>query len=236
MQIGIIGAGLVGATLAGKLAGVGHDVRLANSKDPGTLTAFADVPRIAPVWAAEAVDGVDIAILSVPMGAVGRLPAEVVAGLAQVPVVIDTGNYYPLRDGHIDALDAGMSDTAWVAQQLGRPVYKAFNNMVAPSLKHRGSDDPAARLGLTVAGPEGTAKDTVRALVEQVGFAPVDGGDLEQSWRLQPGTPTYCRDLPPAELLAALRSTHADDQDSYDAVRDQAKDFDAVMAAMARRM
>ncbi len=236
MQIGIIGAGLVGSTLASRLAGAGHQVRVANSRGPETLPALQGQPGVTPSWAVEAVAGVDLAILAVPMSAVGSLPAEVVAGLAAAPVVIDTGNYYPLRDGRIDALDRGMADSAWVAQQLGRPVHKAFNNMIAPSIKHKATDDPDARLGLTVAGPAGTAGDLVFSVVDQVGFHPVDGGDLEQSWRLQPGTPTYCRDLPPAELLEALRSTHAADRDSYNAVRDQPKDFEAVMAALARRM
>ena len=61
---------------------------------------------------------------------------------ANVPssvVVIDIGNYHPeLRDGHIDAIDRGMLDSQWVAQQIGRPVIKAFNNIFARSLLEKG--------------------------------------------------------------------------------------------------
>jgi len=37
-----------------------------------------------------------------------------------------------------------------------------------------------------------------------LGFDPVDGGVLDESWRQQPGTPAYCRDLEAAALRRAL--------------------------------
>ena len=52
---------------------------------------------------------------------------------------VDIGNYHPeLRDGRIDAIDRGMLDSQWVAQQIGRPVIKAFNNIFAKSLLEKG--------------------------------------------------------------------------------------------------
>lgn len=39
MKIGIIGAGHIGATIAKKLAAIGHDVKLANSKGPSQSVA-----------------------------------------------------------------------------------------------------------------------------------------------------------------------------------------------------
>jgi len=39
-----------------------------------------------------------------------------------------------LRDGPIDAIDRGMPDSQWVAQQIGRPVIKVFTNIFARSL------------------------------------------------------------------------------------------------------
>jgi 8-hydroxy-5-deazaflavin:NADPH oxidoreductase len=220
MEIGIIGAGFIGGTLARKLAAVGHHVRIANSRRPETLTEFDGVDSIQPMWAVDAVTGVDVAIVSVPQKAVEALPEDVIAALASVPVVIDTGNYYPVRDGNIDELDQGMTDSAWVAARLGRPVYKAFNNIGAPSLKHKATDDAAQRLGLTVAGPDGDAKQRVMALIDQIGFDPVDAGDLEDSWRLQPGTPTYCRDMNAEQLRAGLAETVKADVENYRAARD----------------
>ena len=69
MEIGIIGAGFIGGTLARKFAAAGHRVRIANSKDPSTLSQFHGVAGITPAWA---VDAVDIVILSIPEKAVGH--------------------------------------------------------------------------------------------------------------------------------------------------------------------
>ena len=236
MDIGIIGAGFIGGTLARKLASTGHSVHIANSKDPSTLSEFAEIDGITPAWAAEAVTGVDVAILSLPVKEIDALSQDVVSALSSVPVVIDTGNYYPVRDGRIDALDEGMADSEWAASRLGRPVYKAFNNIVAPSLKHKGTDNPAQRLGLTVAGPAGEGKQTVCSLIEQLGFDPVDAGDLEQSWRLQPGTPTYCKDMTAEEMKTGITKTARDEIGKHRQERDQLQDFEGAMKQMSEFM
>jgi 8-hydroxy-5-deazaflavin:NADPH oxidoreductase len=234
MLIGIIGAGFIGGTLARQLASAGHQVRIANSKAPSTLPEFASAHGITPTWAVEAADGVDVAILSIPQSAVTTLPRDVVSALSSVPIVIDTGNYYPARDGRISALDQGMTDSRWVASQLGRPVYKVFNNIAAPSLKNKATHD-GQRLGITVAGPATDDKQTVFSLVEQIGFDPVDGGDLDESWRLQPGTPTYCKDLRADEFRQGLAETRREDIAKYHAGRDQV-DFDTAAQRMKDRM
>jgi predicted dinucleotide-binding enzyme len=131
MEIGIIGAGYVGGTLARKLSSVGHRVRIANSKAPSTLTEFEDEDNIIPMWAADAVTGVDVAILSVPQKGISKFSESVLSALSSAPIVIDTGNYYPARDGRIDAIDQGMADSQWVASHLGRSVFKVFNNISA---------------------------------------------------------------------------------------------------------
>ena len=120
--------------------------------------------------------------------------------------MVDTGNYHPeLRDGRIDAIDRGVLDSEWVAQQLGRPVIKAFNNILATSLlEKRAPRGTAGRIGLSVAGDSADAKATVLRLVDDLGFDPVDGGQMDDSWRQQPGTPAYCRDLGAPALRRAL--------------------------------
>lgn len=42
------------------------------------------------------------------------------------------------------------------------------------------------------------------SVADDLGFDPVDGGDLDNSWRQQTGTPAYCRDLEAAALRRAL--------------------------------
>ena len=98
-----------------------------------------------------------------------------------------------------------MLDSRWLAQQIGRPVIKAFNNILAKSLLENGVPrGTTGRIALSVAGDSLDAKATVLRLVDDLGFAPVDGGDLDNSWRQQPGTPAYCRDLEASALRRAL--------------------------------
>ena len=120
--------------------------------------------------------------------------------------MIDIGNYHPeLRDGRIDAIDRGLLDSQWVAQQIKRPVIKAFNNVFANSLLEKGvPKGTKGRIALSVAGDSLDAKALVLRLVDDLGFDPVDAGELDNSWQQQPGTPAYCRDLDAVALRRAL--------------------------------
>jgi len=205
MRIGFIGVGQLGGTLARRLARLGHQVSIANSRGPQSLAALAAEIGATPVSVADAARAGEVVVLSIPTKAVAGLPLGLFAG-APGRVVIDTGNYHPeLRDGRIDAIDQGMLDSQWVAQQIGHPVVKAFNNLFARSLLEkcvpRGT---AGRIALSVFGDSLDARATVLRLVDDLGFDPVDGGDLDDSWRQQPGTPGYCRDLEAAALRRAL--------------------------------
>jgi predicted dinucleotide-binding enzyme len=148
----------------------------------------------------------EIVIIAIPTKAVADLRRALFANVPSSVVVIDIGNYHPeLRDGRIDAIDRGMRDSQWVAQQIGRPVIKAFNNIFAKSLLEKGVPrGTKGRIALSVFGDSLDAKAVVLRLVEDLGFDPVDGGDLDNSWRQQPGTPAYCQDLEAAALRRAL--------------------------------
>jgi predicted dinucleotide-binding enzyme len=206
MRIGVIGAGNVGGTLARRLAELGHQVSIANSRGPESLTALATEIGATPVSVVDAANAGDIVIISIPTKAVADRPRELFANVPSSVVVIDTGNYHPeLRDGRIDAIDRGLLDSQWVAQQIGRPVIKAFNNILAKSLLEKGVPrGSTGRIALSVVGDSLDAKATVLRLVDDLGFDPVDGGDLGASWRQQPGTPAYCRDLHAPALRRAL--------------------------------
>jgi hypothetical protein len=210
MRIGVIGAGNIGRTLARHLAKLGHQVSIANSRGPESLNALAAEIGARPVSVVDAAKAGEIVIISIPEKAVADLPRELFAKVPSSVAVIDTGNYYPdLRDGRIDAIDRGMLDSQWVAQQIGRPVIKAFNNILARSLLEKGVPrGTTERIALPVVGDSLDTKAVALRFVDDLGFDPVDGGDLENSWRQQPGTPAYCRDLEAAALLGAL--TEAD--------------------------
>lgn len=193
MKIGIIGAGEIGGNLTRRLTALGHDVSVANSRGPQTLTALAEETGATPVPAEEAANGAEVVVVTVPLKAVPNLPKGFLDGAAANVAVIDTGNYYPGRDGRIAAiLDDGLMESRWTAQEIGHTVIKAFNGTYAQDILDRprpaGAPD---RLALPVAGDDEAAKRVVRALLDDLGFDTVDAGGLDESWRQQPGTPVY---------------------------------------------
>jgi 8-hydroxy-5-deazaflavin:NADPH oxidoreductase len=205
MKIGIIGAGMIGGTLARLLTALGHEVVIANSRGPETLRELAAETGARAVTVAEAARGGEIVIVTIPQRAVPDLPGDLFASVPEDVVVVDTGNYYPARDGRIDAIEEGQAESAWVAEHLGRPVVKAFNNIVSQSLLENGrSKGATGRIALPVAGDPPEARQKVMRLVDELGFEPVDAGRLEDSWRQQPGTPCYAADLDATRLKEAL--------------------------------
>nr|WP_302849527.1 NAD(P)-binding domain-containing protein [Janthinobacterium lividum] len=206
MKIGIIGTGNIGATLARKLLSAGHEVKIANSGGVKGVQSVADDIGAVPADVHGAVDGVDVVVLAIPLPAMASLPAGLFDGVPPQVTVIDTSNYYPgMRDAAIAQIDAGMAESVWVSAQLGRPVVKAFNNVLAHTLAALGQ--PAGtpgRLAIAVAGDDPMAMQAAMTLVEQAGFDAVDGGTLAQSWRQQPCTPAYCCDLEAPAMARAL--------------------------------
>ena len=205
MNIGIIGAGMVGETLARRLAQLGHQIAIANSRGPETLRDLASEVGATVVTAHEAARRGEVVVITIPERAVPDLPHDLFAGVPADVVVIDTGNYYPSRDGRIPAIEQGQPESAWVAEQIGRPVVKAFNNIYFKSLLENGHPKGTPdRIALPVAGDPFEARAKVLRLVEELGFDPVDAGGIQESWRQQPGTPCYTRDNNAAQLKVAL--------------------------------
>src|SRR6266436_3677826 len=146
MKIGIIGAGQIGSTLTRRLAALGHEVSVANSRGPETLADLAAETGAAVVSVPDAVRDVDLVVVTIPQKNVRSLPAGLFAATPDRVVVVDTGNYYPRqRDGRIEAIEAGLPESRWVEQQSGRPVIKAFNNIYARHLFELGRPAGAGR-------------------------------------------------------------------------------------------
>jgi predicted dinucleotide-binding enzyme len=206
MRIGIIGAGNIGGALARGLTALGHQVSIANSRGPQTLAALAKETGANPVTVQEAARAGDVVIVTIPEKAIRDLPRELFEGVPDHVVVVDTGNYYPRqRDGLIEEIEGGMTESRWVSDRLGRPVVKAFNNIYARSLAGGGKPRGAkGRIALPVAGDDQRAKEIVLRLVDELGFDPVDAGGLGESWRQQPGTPVYTKDFDAEGVKRAL--------------------------------
>src|SRR4051812_45285531 len=94
MNIGILGVGNIGKTLAQRLAQAGHAVKVANSRGPHTIPPDVLAFGAEAVATDEALCDVEVIILSIPLN---RIPdvAPLIAGLPEETVVIDTSNYYP---------------------------------------------------------------------------------------------------------------------------------------------
>jgi 8-hydroxy-5-deazaflavin:NADPH oxidoreductase len=222
LRIGVLGAGAMGQAFTRQLRPYGHVITLANSSGHAGVMSLASELGARPGSLSEAVDGADVVFLAIPTKAVMALPSGLFADLSPRSVVIDVGNYHPeLRDGPIEAIERGLLDSQWVAAQIGRPVIKAFNSIVAESLLAKAAPrGTTGRLALPVAGDSRDAKDRAFWLVDQLGFDAVDAGDLNDSWRQQTGAPAYCADLPAAELERALAAAERSRIREYRATRE----------------
>jgi Predicted dinucleotide-binding enzymes len=205
MKIGIIGAGNIGATLTRRLTALGHHVAVANSRGPETLAELADETGATAVSVDEVAGGADLVIVTIPQKAIPLLPEGILDGAAAAAPIVDTGNYYPARDGRIHPIESGVAESRWVSEQLGHPVVKAFNNIRAQHLLELGK--PASspgRIALPVAGDDPNTKRTVMELVDAIDAGTIDAGTIDESWRQQPGTPVYAADLDAPGVTKAL--------------------------------
>lgn len=209
MKIGIAGVGYIGKTLAQKLSAAGHEVTVANSRGPETIDAEVLCTGARAVTADDVATDVDVLILSIPLNRIPQF-TPALAGLPDGAVVIDTSNYYPARDERIDAIDSGQVESLWVAEQLGRPIVKAWNAIGSDSLAIKGlPTGRPGRIAIPVAADDAAARAIGMTLVDDTGFDGFDAGLLAESWRQQPGTPCYCTDLTSEEMPAALAAADA---------------------------
>src|ERR1700679_309164 len=221
MEIGIIGAGFIGGTLTRRLTKLGHTVRVSNSRAPETLADLAEETGATAVWAKDAPVDADLVIVSIPQKNTPDLAEGIVATRKPGAPVIETNNYYPQqRDGRIEAIEDGTPESVWVSDLLGAPVFKVFNGIFWKHLLENGKPaGEAGRIALPIAGDEPDNKRVIFELIDALGFDPVDGGTLAESWRQQPGTPVYGTDLDAAAAARALTEASPERPDAFRAVR-----------------
>jgi len=207
MNIGIIGSGSIGATVARLFTRTGHEVALSNSRGPDTLaeTVRGLGPRARAMTVEDAARFGEVVLVAIPFGRFASLPAGAFAG----KIVVDANNYYPQRDGQVPELDAGRTTSSEMlaAHLPSARVVKAFNTIYFEHLAGQG--DPALpmeeRRALFVAGDDPEAKRVVEGLIEEIGFGTLDTGGLaEGGRRQQPGTPVYNREMTVRQAREAL--------------------------------
>ncbi|MCK9801597.1 NAD(P)-binding domain-containing protein [Pseudomonas sp. MAFF 302030] len=204
MNVGIIGSGFIGGTLARLLSTAGHTVRVSNSRGPHTIDPDVLSTGAIAVTKEEALVGADVVILSIPFVRIPDLKA-LLEGLPEDSVIIDTSNYIPARDDRLDAIENGQPDSVWASEQIGRPLAKAWNTIYSASLNEAGrpAGDPE-RIAIPIAADRDHDRVVTMALVEDSGFDACYAGSLAESWKQQCGTPCYCTEVTLESLPQAL--------------------------------
>lgn len=199
MKIAVLGTGMVGKTLAGKLGEIGHDVRL-GTRDPGE-TLGRPVPqepdaityqawlqrtdRVELLTLAEAVAGAQLIFSSLKGSEVVSALSTLRDAIGSTPLV-DTTNPLSFPDGGAPVLTVSNTDS--LGEQIQRalpaaPVVKALNTlsyelMVAPGLVGNGNHV------LPICGNSAAAKTAVTQVLQQVGWpesAILDLGDISNA-------------------------------------------------------
>ncbi|WP_318566977.1 NADPH-dependent F420 reductase [Salinigranum marinum] len=203
MQIGIIGSGNIGSTAAQLFVDAGHNIVISNSRGPESLSDLvAELgPNVRAGTVNEAASFGDVVLEAIPFGAYETLPVDDLSG----KIVVSAANYYPQRDGEIDF--DGHTQTELVAAHLvDSTVAKGFNTMYYETLRDDAHPDAPIeeRLVLFIAGDDTNAKTTVARLIEEIGFAPIDVGSLEEGAHMEPGSPIYNEPMRPDAARSAL--------------------------------
>jgi predicted dinucleotide-binding enzyme len=188
--VGFIGSGMIGGTVARLSVAAGHQVVLSNSRGPETLKDLVEElgPLATAATGEQAAEAGDLVVVSIPVKAYDSLPVAALAG----KVVLDTGNYYPQRDGHIAEVDNGSLTSSGLLQRdlPEARVVKVFNNIVFKHLRSLARPHGAAdRSALPIAGDDEAAKAAVAAFLDSIGYDAVDTGSLAESWRQDSGSP-----------------------------------------------
>jgi len=206
VRFGIIGAGPIGSIIYKKLVKNGHDVKIADGR--GIERLVGKELSGTPVRVVDAIKNIEVLIISLPIEAMPSI-RNIIDQVEEEVIIVDTSNYYPFRDGKIEEIENGVVESVWVSNQLGRPVIKAFNNLLAYTLENEGtSEDSSGRIAMAVAGNDPSQNQVVMDIVYELGFDAVDSGSLSDSWRQQPGTPAYCTELTKDELTKALEKAN----------------------------
>lgn len=170
MRVAVIGVGNVGSALARKLEAAGHDVVVAASSAESAERAAKGLDCEPASTPAEAAQNAEAVILAVPAGALDEVASEIRPHVTGKPVVDVSNGPQAVQEGRSLAEDLQ-------AKLPEANVVKAFNTAFASRMADPDADGQA--LDGYLAGDDAEAKQTVARLVGDVGFEPVDVGELK---------------------------------------------------------
>ena len=204
MKIGIIGSGNIGGNIGKHWAKAGHEVMF-SSRHPEELKDMADEVGAKVGTTEEAAEFGEVILLAIPYGKVPDVAQQI--GSLDNKILIDAGNPYPNRDGEIAQKvidDESQTATGYVASLFPKAkTVKAFNSVHYKVFADRAFKEGDERIAVQICSNDEQAKETVKQLIEDMGFAPQDLGDLSQGALFEPDAPLYNQNLklPEAEKL-----------------------------------
>ena len=196
MKIGIIGSGNIGGNIGKHWAKAGHEVMF-SSRHPEELKDMADEVGAKVGTTEEAAEFGEVILLAIPYGKVPDLAEQI--GSLDNKILIDAGNPYPNRDGEaaqkvID--DESQTATGYIASLFPKAkTVKAFNSVYYQVFAEQAFKQGSDRIAVQICSDDESAKETVKKLIEDIGFAPQDLGDLNQGVLFEPDAPLYNQNL-----------------------------------------
>ena len=185
MRIAIIGTGNVGGAVARGLKGKGHMVTLGARDPAGTdVVALAAETGASAALPAEAAAGAEVVILALPWGA-AEAAVKALGDLAG-KTVIDCMNPLGMVGGAL-GLTVGHTTSGGEIVQGWLPrahVVKTLNQVGAEIMAR--NDHLPHRPVMLMAGNDDSAKGQTARILSDLGFEPLDAGDIAKARLLEP--------------------------------------------------
>jgi hypothetical protein len=171
MSYAIIGLGKIGTAIAQAFARQGIEVAVAGRRPLDALAAQIG-PSLVPRRVEDAVKA-DVVVLAVPF-ATHRDVARA-AESWQGKIVIDATNAFGVPPEEL----GGLPSTAALAKSFpGAKVVKAFNHLPAGTLAQGPRTPQGGRRVMFISSDDDAASASVAALVDRLGFAPIELGKI----------------------------------------------------------
>lgn len=193
MKIGFIGYGKVGAPLADNLQRLGHAVTLAarDAAADSVRQVRQRNPAIAVAPAEQAVREAEAVFLATPYAANASAISPLAQALAGKVLVDCTNPVGPNLSHGLDSRQSGSQALQQLAPQAR--VVKAFTIYGFENFEDNRYPAANVRPAMFFCGDDTAAKQQVAALIEQLGWEPLDVGGLEQALHLEHMTLLWVR-------------------------------------------
>lgn len=202
-SIGILGAGRVGTAVARQALAAGYDVRLATRKPAEDIALMVELvtPGACAVTAGEIAQA-DLVVLALPLGRYRMLEPDALAGR----IVVDAMNYWAPTDGILPEFEAGEASSLVIQRFLPQSrLVRALNHVGYHDFEMRArAPGHPERSALALAGDDAAARAAVAAVIDRLGYDPVDAGALAESHRFDAGSPIFGPALTKAEVEMLL--------------------------------